>query len=103
VIDFYGRVFPNTWHILAASDVHDQLVRDVANKFAVPFVNTTPGLNGEWDADLFLDLTHFTRRGNDVMAERVFDGLRPLLVDDPTLHCVENTVSEMKRAGADAR
>jgi peptidoglycan/LPS O-acetylase OafA/YrhL/lysophospholipase L1-like esterase len=93
VIDFYRGVFPNTWRILAASDVHDQLIRNIAHRSAVPFVDTTPGLNGEWDADLFIDLVHFTWKGNEVMAERMFDGLKPLVVGNPTLRCFDKTNS----------
>jgi peptidoglycan/LPS O-acetylase OafA/YrhL/lysophospholipase L1-like esterase len=93
VIDFYGQVFQNTWRIVAASDVHGQLLRDIAHKTTVPFVDTTPGLNGEWDADLFIDLVHFTWKGNDTMAERVIAGLRPLFAGDPTLRCVDKATS----------
>ena len=65
------------------------MVKKIANAAGVPFIDTTPNLDGNWDADLYLDLAHFTQKGNDLIAQHIFDGLVPVLQRDETLRCVE--------------
>jgi lysophospholipase L1-like esterase len=90
VIDFYDRVFANTRRMLAATAAHNRLLERIAGDTGTLLIDTTPGFAGEWDADLFLDLVHFTPRGMDRFAQRIFDGLKPLLAADAALRCIES-------------
>jgi lysophospholipase L1-like esterase len=89
VREFYGIVSRgiNIW--IAQNAAHNEMVKKIANAAGVPFIDTTPNLDGNWDADLYLDLAHFTQKGNDLIAQHIFDGLVPVLQRDETLRCVE--------------
>jgi lysophospholipase L1-like esterase len=87
VIDFYGRVFMPISRILPAAAEHNRIVEEVAKDTGTPFIDTTPGLAGQWDADYFYDMVHFTQKGSDVLASRIFEGLVPLLRNNPDLSC----------------
>ena len=79
VLDFYGRGFSGMDGMVARMAAHNYAVEKVAAEARVPFIDTTPDLAGAWDADLFLDLVHFTQKGSDRLAERMFTGLLPIL------------------------
>jgi len=87
VIDFYGRVFMPISRIIPAVAEHNRIVEEVARDTRTPFIDTTPGLAGKWDADYFYDMVHFTQKGSNVLANEVFEGLLPLLRDNPDLSC----------------
>jgi peptidoglycan/LPS O-acetylase OafA/YrhL/lysophospholipase L1-like esterase len=87
VIDFYGRVFMPISRILPAAAEHNRIVEEVAKDTGTPFIDTTPGLAGQWDADYFYDMVHFTQKGSNVLANRIFEGLMPLLRNNPDLSC----------------
>jgi lysophospholipase L1-like esterase len=91
VIEFYDRVFINTRRSLAAAAAHNRLLASIARESGTTLIDTTGGLAGEWDADLFIDLVHFTQKGTDVFAERVFDGTAPLLTGDKGPGCVKRS------------
>jgi len=91
VIDFYGRVFMPISRILPAVAEHNRQVEQVARDTGTPFIDTTPGLTGQWDADYFYDIVHFTQKGSDVLANRVFEGIAPLLHNNPDLSCAPRT------------
>jgi lysophospholipase L1-like esterase len=88
VIEFYDRVFINTRRSLAAAAAHNRLLASLARASGTPLIDTTAGLAGEWDADLFIDLVHFTPKGTEVFAQRVLDGIAPLLTGDQGAGCV---------------
>lgn len=88
VIDFYGRVFMPISRLLPAAAEHNRIVEEVARDTGTPFIDTTPGLAGQWDADYFYDMVHFTQKGSDVLANHVFEGIAPLLQNNPDLACV---------------
>jgi peptidoglycan/LPS O-acetylase OafA/YrhL/lysophospholipase L1-like esterase len=79
VKDFYGTVFKPIDDIIAANEAHNRMVRLLAKESGVPLIDATSGLDGVWDDDLYLDIVHFTERGNARMAEKMFDGLLPIL------------------------
>lgn len=83
VIDFYGRVFMPISRIIPAVAEHNRIVQHVAKDTGAPFVNTTPGLAGQWDSDYFYDTVHFTQKGSNVLAERMFKGILPQLENGP--------------------
>ena len=70
VKDFYGAVFKPIDDIIAANAAHNRMVRILAKQTGVPLIDMTPGLDGVWDDDLYLDIVHFTERGNERVAER---------------------------------
>ena len=45
----------------------------------VPLIDAAVGLDGAWDDDLYLDIVHFTDRGNRREAELIFRDLLPIL------------------------
>ncbi|MBN9080681.1 MAG: hypothetical protein BGP04_20620 [Rhizobiales bacterium 62-17] len=87
VIDFYGRVFQPIERILPAIAAHNRMVEAVAKRTGTPFVDTRPGLDGEWDKDLFVDIVHFTQKGSDLIAATMFDKLASELARDPAMDC----------------
>ncbi len=86
VKDFYGAVFKPIDDIIAANAAHNRLVRLLARTAGAPLIDMTTGLDGVWDDDLFLDIVHFTERGNERAAERMFEALLPILAAEG-LHC----------------
>jgi len=66
-------------------------VEKIAAEQHVPFIDTTPNLDGKWDDDLFLDPIHFTQKGSDRLAETMFAGLMPIFRDDETLRCTQRS------------
>jgi peptidoglycan/LPS O-acetylase OafA/YrhL/lysophospholipase L1-like esterase len=82
VRDFYEAVWPSIDDYINLNRAHNKLVKNLAQKSGVPLIDTTPALDGHWDEDLFLDLVHFTQRGNDTIASTMFDGILPILRGD---------------------
>jgi peptidoglycan/LPS O-acetylase OafA/YrhL/lysophospholipase L1-like esterase len=82
VQDFYEAVWHSLDDYITLNQAHNKLVEKLAQQSGVPLIDTTPALDGHWDQDLFLDLVHFTQRGNDAMASTVFDGILPILRRD---------------------
>ncbi len=81
VKDFYGAVFKPIDDILAANAAHNRMVRLIAKAYDTPLIDMTPGVDGVWDDDLFLDIVHFTERGNERVAHNMFEALLPVLAD----------------------
>jgi peptidoglycan/LPS O-acetylase OafA/YrhL/lysophospholipase L1-like esterase len=79
VKDFYGAVFKPIDDIIAANAAHNRLVEMIGREEDVPVIDMRPGLDGNWDDDMFLDTVHFTERGNARAAKTMFDGLLPIL------------------------
>jgi len=93
VIDFYGRAFANIDWLIFAVDIQNELLSKLAQEAGVPLIDTRPGIAGEWDSDLFVDVVHFTRKGANRLARRMFDGLVPVLEQDPALRCATKPAS----------
>ena len=87
VIDFYGRVFRPIERLLPAIAEHNRIVKNVARRTGALFVDTRPGLEGEWDADLFVDIVHFTQKGSNRIAKTMFDRIASELAREPTMNC----------------
>lgn len=90
VIDFYGRIFRPIERILPAIAEHNRIVEKVAKQSGVDFVDTRPGLDGQWDSDYFIDVVHFTHRGAAKLAENFYRGLEPLLTGTGGPGCGRN-------------
>jgi lysophospholipase L1-like esterase len=87
VRDFYSRAYTQLRTQMATVATHNRLVREIAERAEVPFIDTTPGIAGNWDSDLFLDPVHFTQKGSNLFAKRILDGIEPLLVSDEGIRC----------------
>ena len=79
VKDFYGVVFRPIDDIIAANAAHNRMVRMLSTEEGVPLIDSAKDIDGAWDDDLYLDIVHFTERGNERMAEIMFRGLLPVL------------------------
>ncbi|HXZ17837.1 MAG TPA: acyltransferase family protein [Roseiarcus sp.] len=79
VKDFYGAVFKPIDDIVAANAAHNRMVRLVGRQEGAPVVEAIASLDGDWDDDLYLDIVHFTERGNERAAEAMFQALIPIL------------------------
>jgi peptidoglycan/LPS O-acetylase OafA/YrhL len=79
VRDFYGTVFKPIDDIVAANLAHNRLVRLLSQEEGVPVIDAGQGVDGNWDDDLYLDIVHFTERGNQRTAQNMFTALLPLL------------------------
>lgn len=87
VKDFYGNAFPGIDETIVRNAAHNEMVKKLAAIEDVPFIDTTPQLDGSWDDDLYLDLVHFTQAGNSRMANIIFNGLSDILRNDAKLQC----------------
>jgi lysophospholipase L1-like esterase len=81
VIAFYRAGFPNVHSQIRANELHSQIVANVAKHNPdISYVNTHPALDGQYDK--FIDLVHFTQEGRELMAEAMFNAIRPVLEND---------------------
>jgi lysophospholipase L1-like esterase len=87
VKDFYAGVFTHLKAMIAHVSAHNKMVKEIASRAHVPFIDTTPHFAGNWDSDLFLDPVHFTQKGSDLFAHRILDGLMPLLTSSENIDC----------------
>lgn len=81
-MDFYGRVFRPIERILPAVAEHNRIVEQAARKTGAHFIDSRPGLDGEWDRDYFIDIVHFTHNGAVKLAANMFESIAPLLKKD---------------------
>ena len=79
VKDFYGAVFKPIDDIIAANAAHNRLLSLLASESGVPLIDAGAGFDGAWDDDLYLDIVHFTDRGNAREADVMFKDLLPVL------------------------
>jgi lysophospholipase L1-like esterase len=82
VIEFYDRVFINTRRSLAAAAAHNRLLAGIARESGATLIDATPGLAGNGTPTCSLIFVHFTQKGTDAFAQRVFDGIAPPLEGD---------------------
>ncbi len=82
VMDFYGRVFRPIERILPAVAEHNRIVEQAARKTGAHFIDSRPGLDGEWDRDYFIDIVHFTHNGAVKLAANMFESIAALLKKD---------------------
>jgi peptidoglycan/LPS O-acetylase OafA/YrhL/lysophospholipase L1-like esterase len=87
VKDFYGAVFKPIDDIIAANEAHNRLVKLIAHEEGAPLIDMAAGVDGVWDADLYLDIVHFTEAGNERVANLMFRALLPILAERHGLRC----------------
>lgn len=81
VKNFYGEVFKPIDDIIAANAAHNRMVRLLGREQDVPVVEAIGSVDGDWDDDLYLDIVHFTERGNARAALKMFEALAPILAE----------------------
>ena len=79
VKDFYGAVFKPIDDIIAANAAHNRMVRLLGRDENAPVIEAIADFDGDWDDDLYLDIVHFTERGNERVARAMFEALPPIL------------------------
>jgi peptidoglycan/LPS O-acetylase OafA/YrhL/lysophospholipase L1-like esterase len=82
VKDFYGALFRPIDDIILANAAHNRMVTLLGRDEGVPVIDAMAGLDGLWDDDLYLDIVHFSERGNERVAEKMFEALPPLLATE---------------------
>jgi peptidoglycan/LPS O-acetylase OafA/YrhL len=87
VKDFYGAVFKPIDDIIAANAAHNRMVKLIAREEGAPLIDMAAGVDGIWDDDLYLDIVHFTERGNEQVAGLMFRALLPILAERDGLRC----------------
>jgi hypothetical protein len=87
VKDFYGAVFKPIDDIIAANAAHNRIVNLIARESGAPLIDMAAGVDGVWDDDLYLDIVHFTERGNERVAGLMFRALLPILAERHGLRC----------------
>jgi lysophospholipase L1-like esterase len=86
VVEFYAQSFPEVRSAILANQLHTRLLRQLAKPPAVHFLDTSPGIDGEY-RDLFVDLIHFTQPGRERLAGNLLNGIREILLTHPRLRC----------------
>ena len=87
VKDFYGAVFKPIDDIIAANAAHNRMVKLIAREEGAPLIDMAAGVDGQWDDDLYLDIVHFTERGDERVASLMFKALLPILAEREGLRC----------------
>jgi peptidoglycan/LPS O-acetylase OafA/YrhL/lysophospholipase L1-like esterase len=87
VKDFYGAVFKPIDDIIAANDAHNRMVKIIAREEDAPLIDMAAGVDGVWEDDLYLDIVHFTEKGNERVAGLMFHALLPILAERHNLRC----------------
>jgi hypothetical protein len=86
-VDFYAASFPEVRSAIIANPLHTRLLRQLAKPPGVRFIDTAPGLDGEY-REIFLDLVHFRQPGRERLAANLLAaGIREILITHPWLHC----------------
>ena len=87
VKDFYGSVFKPIDDIIAANEAHNRIVKILAREDGAPLIDMAAGVDGVWDADLYLDIVHFTEAGNERVANLMFRTLLPIVAERHGVRC----------------
>ena len=85
---FYEGAFPTVRTVIELIRLHNLMIQEIAAKAdGVEFIDTGDHLYGRYDEDLFIDVVHFTTKGDALMAANVLKGVRPLLLRESKLDC----------------
>jgi lysophospholipase L1-like esterase len=87
VKDFYGAVFKPIDDIISANEAHNRMVKLIARAEGAPLIDMAAGVDGVWDDDLYLDIVHFTERGNERVASLMLRDLLPILAERHGVKC----------------
>lgn len=84
---FYQSVSHAVRPLLKQVQIHNIMLRELATATGTTFIDTGADLYGKYDDDLYIDIVHFTTKGDIALARNVFSGIRPLLLANPNLGC----------------
>jgi lysophospholipase L1-like esterase len=85
VIEFYRAVFPSVNFSILANQVHNRLIRSLAEQHdGVWFVDISTGLDGSHEH--YIDLVHFTQSGRERLAQNLHAELQDLLKSETQRH-----------------
>jgi hypothetical protein len=70
-----------------ALEAHNRLIRLLSDGKTVHYVDTSDGLFGRFDSDVFIDLMHFTKSGSAQLARNLTQPLVALLSKVGDLGC----------------
>lgn len=84
---FYEGPWPAVRTIIKQVEIHNLMIKELAYKEGVDYVDTGENLYGKYNEGMFLDVVHFTTKGDTIMAANVFHGIRPLLLKEKSLGC----------------
>jgi lysophospholipase L1-like esterase len=84
---FFEGPFPYVRITIKQTELHNQMIRELAKQSRIDFIDTSNNLHGHYSEDKFLDIVHFTTLGDRIMAENVYKKLRYLLLKNKSLSC----------------
>lgn len=87
-VKFYGQAFPTVRSVVRGVHVLNLMMEELAAQEGVAFLATGEGLLGRYDSDLYIDVVHFTTKGDALMAANVYQRLLPHLLRDQSLKCM---------------
>lgn len=96
-IQFYQGPFPGVRSTIQLMSYHNQMIHYLAKKNSnVYYVDSSKNILGQYDDDIFLDIVHFTPKGDRRMAHNIFHSLLPFLTNHPRLRCKAKMPSKEK-------
>lgn len=89
-IQFYKQGFPLADATITLNNIQTKILREISEGLGIKLIDSSKNLHGTYDQDNFIDLVHFTKKGDRIMANNVFEGIAPYLIEDKSLRCIQN-------------
>lgn len=101
-ISFYRGAFYSTVDTgIIANQLHTDLLKNLKLPSNTVVVDSSRGINGVYDDDLFIDMVHFTNKGRTVLSSNIFHGIKETVASDigadATLETAGNVGPELTR------
>lgn len=85
---FYEGPWPGLRSIIKQVEIHNELIQEIAQEEKnVLYIDTSKGLKGNYDSNKFIDIVHFSTAGDQMLAENIFNKIRPLMLSNDKLQC----------------
>ena len=81
VVLFYEAGFPDVRSAIIANRINSIIVEEISKNSSGLFVDTHSNLNGAYE-DCFLDLVHLTHQGKKIIADNIYNGIKPIIEKD---------------------
>lgn len=95
LVDFYREGYPALYWQIEANQMHTRLVGLLAREHDLCLVDTHPYLDGRHQ--FFIDSIHFTQDGDRMMAETMFQGIKPILEKECSAHAVTKSIPDSRQ------
>jgi len=83
VMKFYEGPWPGIRSIVRQIEIYNQMLRELATKMLdITYIDVNEDLLGEYNADKYIDIVHFSPLGDKIMAKNVFKKLRPTITGE---------------------